>query len=326
MSSSFQDNKHGDLDYRLFENPNQKWKSTWIEKLIYWLNVAGSFIHRHLDKIRLWFVILWILISFALNWKSGTIFAFNYPTESNVEDLSTNDNIFESVLISNSTDGTLPDVETQSNQTQFGWKLSHIYMEIANLLFVISNIQMDILYLRLFLITANLFIFLWGGLVLSTALDVVLYASLNLVLNVAFSIPLIIQRIPIKFDVEIEEIYTKWFSGYMSKGDFKKLNETRIKRRSHPGTKIVTEGNPFESLYLFTRIPNDAKVIISCQNKKISSVREGSWVCVPEMLQAQEKYIEYENKRKKIDKTKGINLDTSCFVNHGIRFIKMFWF
>ena len=92
----------------------------------------------------------------------------------------------------------------------------------------------------------------------------------------------------------------------MSKAEFKKLNETRIKRRSYPGTKIVTEGNPFESLYLFTRIPSDAKVVIMSQKRKISTVREGNWVCVPEMLQAQEKLIEYQIKKKKIDKTKGM--------------------
>lgn len=142
-----------------------------------WLNVSGSFIEKHIDRIRTGFVALWILISLFVNWKSGT-FIFNYFGEGSVDNLNTNQNLLETVLIGNDTNVASTDAEVQSSQTQFGWKIAHFYSQIANILFVVSNIQMDILYLRLFMITANLFLFLWGGLVLSTALDVVLYSLL----------------------------------------------------------------------------------------------------------------------------------------------------
>lgn len=58
----------------------------------------------------------------------------------------------------------------------------------------------------------------------------------------------------------------------------------------------MTEKNPFESLILFTCIPPDAKVVISAGKRKISTVKEGEWFAVPEMLKAQQRYIEYEKK------------------------------
>lgn len=102
-------------------------------------------------------------------------------------------------------------------------KISHLYVWLANVIFLISNVQMDILHLRLLMIVANIFLFLWGGFVLSTALDVLIYSSVNVLINIVFSIPLILARIPIKFDLELEGIYIKFFSSYLSRLEFQIL-------------------------------------------------------------------------------------------------------
>jgi hypothetical protein len=56
------------------------------------------------------------------------------------------------------------------------------------------------------------------------------------------------------------------------------------------------ENNPFECLLLFTNIPRDAKIVISHKGKKLSSVFEGQWVGVPELLDIQKKIDEAEDK------------------------------
>jgi hypothetical protein len=75
-----------------------------------------------------------------------------------------------------------------------------------------------------------------------------------------------------------------------------------IKRRFQKKTKILTENNPFECLVLFTRIPDDAKVILKSKGKKISSVAEGQWVGVPEMLQVQQNFEKYAKEKIKVSK------------------------
>jgi hypothetical protein len=102
-------------------------------------------------------------------------------------------------------------------------KFSHLYLQIANAIFLISNVVTDVLILRLMMIVANIFLFLWGGFVLSTALDVLIYSVINLLINLVFSIPLILARIPIKFEPEIEDVYNRFFSSYVSKVEFKIL-------------------------------------------------------------------------------------------------------
>ena len=184
-------------------------------------------------------------------------------------------------------------------------KISHWYVQVANLIFLISNVQMDILYLRIMMVAANIFLFLWGGFVLSTALDVIIYSSVNILINIVFSIPLILARIPIKFDLEMEDIYIRFFSSYLNRQEFQiliKMWGVHIKRRFQVKTKLITQNNPFEGLILFTSIPKSAKVIIGRERNKISTVTEGQWIGVPEMLGLQNDFEKYEKKLNTIEK------------------------
>lgn len=67
-------------------------------------------------------------------------------------------------------------------------------------------------------------------------------------------------------------------------------------------TKLITQNNPFEGLILFTSIPKSAKVIIGRERNKISTVTEGQWIGVPEMLGVQNDFEKYEKKLNTIEK------------------------
>lgn len=198
-------------------------------------------------------------------------------------------------------------------------RFSHWYVQIANLIFLSSNFQMDILNLRILMIFANISFWLWGAFVLYTALDVLIYASINILVNIVLSIPLILQRIPIKFDLEMEDIYVRFFSNYLSRLEFQILIKkcgVHLKRRFQVNTKIITEKNPFESLILFTNIPTDAKVIMLTEKKKICTVTIGQWIGVPEMLEVQQRFDDYERKMAIIDKKRGIERQITELRDH----------
>ena len=184
MSSSFDNKNHGDSEYKIFENRHNR-KISWNEALTHALFRLGSSIEKHIDKIRVWFVALWILATVALSLHKNWFYPFYYQIDDNIEGFESKNKAFESILVDNTTDTISPSLDQNSDPfATFGWRFSHLYVQLANLWFVVSNIQMDILYLRIFLISASIFFFLWGGLVLSTALDVVLYASINIVVNI----------------------------------------------------------------------------------------------------------------------------------------------
>jgi hypothetical protein len=84
---------------------------------------------------------------------------------------------------------------------------------------------MDVLYLRLIMITSNLILSFWAIYVLDYSLDGALYLATSTLINIIFAIPLIKERIPIEFKPEWEEIYQNIFSEVLSKHDFKYVKD-----------------------------------------------------------------------------------------------------
>lgn len=112
---------------------------------------------------------------------------------------------------------------------------------------------------------SNFVLCYWAIFVLNWSLDGFCYLFTGAMINLILAIPLIYAKRPIRFDPQWEEIYTNYFQHVLSRYEFKRIKEVtnmRIRRRNVPGTTLCDEANPFESIYLITRIPEGAEVKI----------------------------------------------------------------
>lgn len=158
---------------------------------------------------------------------------------------------------------------------------------------------------------SNFILCYWAVWVLNVSIDGFCYLFTGAMVNLILAIPLIIQRLPIKFTPEFEELYEKNFN-VLSRFEFKKIKEItnmRIKRRIVEGTQICMENNPFEAVYLFSKIPEGTDLHIMMKGTKLEKVREGQWFGVVE-------FMEYERVLEKFNRgcdANGGNPQSKCY-------------
>jgi hypothetical protein len=147
---------------------------------------------------------------------------------------------------------------------------------------------MDILYFRVLLTLGSLGYLLWGFFIINVALDNVIWGIINVSVNIALCVPLIRQRMMIRFNINFERIYENFFKGYLSRFQFrivKRAYTFTLRKKNQVGTEIIRSGNPFDSVILFTRIPYSAHVGLYHKGTKVTSIKEGTWYGVPELLE-----------------------------------------
>ena len=94
--------------------------------------------------------------------------------------------------------------------------------------------------------------------VFDVALDGAVFSLLAILVNIILGIPLLRARMPIKLGDEWEKIYESHFKSNMSKFQFKTMKDTTglfVRRRQVPGTEFIRQGNPFDCIYLFLKVP-----------------------------------------------------------------------
>ena len=105
--------------------------------------------------------------------------------------------------------------------------INHYYFQIANLCcclaFLASNSILGMLYLRLVLIIASIFLILWSWYI-QCFIDAVFWNLLFIAINCVYVFTIILQLKPIAFTSEIEEVYKKMFKPLkVSRRQFKKI-------------------------------------------------------------------------------------------------------
>ena len=122
------------------------------------------------------------------------------------------------------------------------------------------------------MILSNLCLCYWAVFVLNVAIDGTSYLVVGAIIHAILCVPLIRQRMPIKFTEEMDWVYNEYFEPYLTRFEFRKvlqLTQLRIKRRVIAGTKIIVEKNPFEAIFLITKLPKTSEMAITMQGTKV---------------------------------------------------------
>lgn len=88
----------------------------------------------------------------------------------------------------------------------------------------------------------------------------------------------------------------------LSKFEFKNLKtktNMRVKRRIIKGTQLCLQSNPFESVFLFTKVPDNAEVGVMLKGTKVESIREGMWFGVVELMEYERVAMKNKGKQAK---------------------------
>lgn len=163
-----------------------------------------------------------------------------------------------------------------------GWgpliPLNSVFFQTANILMLICFVQLDMMWLRLIRICADIGFVLFGIFSLYIGLDAIIWNAFFAVVDVIYVIPLIKQRLPIKFTKQ-EELFYDTVQKFLTPFQFHMLMENGEQREYKMiGSQICQEGNPCDEVIMFFRIPNDKSVGIYKEGKRIMTAKEGSWI------------------------------------------------
>ena len=156
--------------------------------------------------------------------------------------------------------------------------------------------MVDILYLRLFLILASVFFITFAITFGNVFVDSVAFNCVFIIINLTYSILLIIHRyVKVKLDPLEERIYNKDFSRVLDRRTFKNLMKKAYLRSYSDGGQIVHDGNTFTSMYYVACLNPQYNVIYTKKGVNYNTVSEGSWIGVVE-------FVTHERNKKRIRK------------------------
>jgi hypothetical protein len=156
--------------------------------------------------------------------------------------------------------------------------------------------MVDILYLRLFLILASIFFMIFGIVFGNVFVDSVVFNCIFIIINLTYSIILIIHRYwKIKLDPIEERIYERDFSRVMDRRTFKNLMKHAYLRSYSEGGQIVHDGNNFTSLYYVALLNPQYQITYQKKGIFYHNVLENSWIGVVE-------FVSYERNKKRAKK------------------------
>ena len=162
--------------------------------------------------------------------------------------------------------------------------INHWLFQIGNILSIISYIQIDILYLRIIMMITDL-LFVWYGIfIINIGVDAIIWNLILAIINFTFLIPIVKQRLPIKFSKHELEFY-KTVERFLNPFQFNLLIENgEMRTYREAGTQIWLEGNSCGEIILFFRIPKHKSVVLYKEGHKMGSVAEGTWIGHAEYL------------------------------------------
>lgn len=162
--------------------------------------------------------------------------------------------------------------------------VNHWLFQIGNILSIISYIQIDIMYLRIMMMVTDVCFIVYGVFIIYIAIDSVIWNVLLATINIVLLIPIIKQRLPIKFTKHEMEFY-QTVERFLSPFQFNLLIENGEERTfKAAGTQICLEGNSCGEIILFFRIPKHKRVVLFKEGHKMGTVNEGTWIGHAEYL------------------------------------------
>lgn len=157
-----------------------------------------------------------------------------------------------------------------------------------------SYLNVDVLYMRLFLILAAVFFIIWAILIGNIFVDAVVYNSVFVIINLTYSLILIKRRyFKVKLDPLEERIYEKDFKRVMDRSSFRDFMKLSYLRTYNEEGEIIHQGNNFSSVFYVAAIHPNYKVTYYKNKKEYLSVKENAWIGVVEfsMMEKEDKRI-----------------------------------
>ena len=162
--------------------------------------------------------------------------------------------------------------------------LNHWLFQVGNILSIISYIQIDIMYLRIIMMATDLLFVWYGFFILNIGVDAVIWNLILAAINLVLLIPIIKQRLPIKFAKHELELY-QTVERFLTPYQFNLLIENgEMRTYKEAGTQIWLEGNSCGEIILFFRIPKHKSVVLYKESHRMASVNEGTWIGHAEYL------------------------------------------
>jgi len=146
--------------------------------------------------------------------------------------------------------------------------------------------QKELLMLRLTLISATLFSFLFGLRYQTIFLDVQTFNFTFIVINSYLSFNLVMKLVPPKFSLDETNLYNKYFYRYFKPIEFRKLMDIARRRVFKVNSNIVNQGNGFSSLFFVAGIVGESVSInIKSNGSFIKGLNPHGWVGIVEYIE-----------------------------------------
>lgn len=158
------------------------------------------------------------------------------------------------------------------------------YFLIAQILNLFSYYQSNFLILRLLFIGSSLFFVIFSLTAVPIIIDILIFNLTFFIINIWRSIPLFLNLVPPKMTIELEEIYSKCFSRFMRRKEFKDLFRIASRQIYRISCSIVKQGNGFSSLFFIPDIPENCSASIN-QYGGDYALNPYCWVGILEFLE-----------------------------------------
>lgn len=171
--------------------------------------------------------------------------------------------------------------------------LAYSFVLVNNFLIQCSYLNVDILYIRMFLILVAVSFMTFAITVGNVFLDSILFNTVFIIINIIYIIPLVKKRLPVKLSPLEERIFEKDFKKHMSRRLFKDFIQNGYIRTYADGGQICHSGDGFSGVFYTALINPNYKVVYTKQGNEYLTVKENSWIGVVEyvMLQKEKKEL-----------------------------------
>ena len=109
--------------------------------------------------------------------------------------------------------------------------VNHPMFQVANFFLFLSYCMTSFLLLRICLVIANFLFMCWAIAILNIAVDVAVWTGSLAVVAGLMAIPLIKKQLPVKLEVDDEDLYNQMFKNHFSRRKFKMLVEKCMYKR-----------------------------------------------------------------------------------------------
>lgn len=148
---------------------------------------------------------------------------------------------------------------------------------------MLSYFQTHFLMLRMLFVASSIFYLIFSLQSSPILIDLVIFNSIFLFINISSSIPLFLKLIPPKLNHELQDIYSSYFKKYMSKNEFRFLFKHASRRTYRVTSTLIKPGNGFSNFIFIPRIPDNCKITVSTREEY--EQRNFSWVGIIEFLE-----------------------------------------